>query len=319
MNRQVARALTRFYPGWWRRRYAEEFCVFLEDSDAGALSIAGIVSSAVREHLMSEGDHEMKSLQRALGLIIFSFLAAALGGTNLVMTADDSSLVSATQSHPVTALAWNVLAVVAILCGIVVGLIAIRLYSSIVVFAWSNRRVDIFAWLAAPFLGIGVLVLWVAGCMVFAHGHWAPSPWAILENGPAPSYWPSLQTRWICGVISVVLIAAVSVTSIVGVRQAIRLTDFETANKESQRHRSRLAISTGVVVTGCTLVMFISVLIWGISIARNFPDLAHQRLGPLDGSAAASWTISVLLFAVASAVCIRATRSIMTGGTAGPE
>lgn len=317
MNRQMARALTLFYPAWWRKRYAEEFCVFLEDSDAGALSIAGIVYSAIRERLVSEGDHEMKSLslQRALGLIIFSFLAAALGGTNLVMTADDSSLVSATRSHPTTALAWDVLAVAAILCGVMVGLIAIRLYSSIIAYAWRNRRVDIFAWLATPFLGIGLLVLWVAGCMVFAHGQWAPSPWAILGNGPAPSSWPSLQTRWICGIISVVLIAVVSLTGMVGVKQAIRLTEFE----ESQHRRSRLAKSTGVVVTGCTLVMFISVLIWGIAITQNFPDLAYQRLGPLDGSAAASWTISVLLFAVASAVCIRATRNILMGGTAVSE
>jgi hypothetical protein len=102
----------------------------------------------------------------------------------------------------------------------------------------------------------------------------------------------------------------------VGVRQAIRLTDFESAKKEQQHRRSRLAISTGVLVTGCTLVMFISVLIWGISLSQNFPDLAHQRLGPLDGSAAASWTISLLFFALASAVCIRATRSILAGGIA---
>ena len=193
MNRQVARALTWFYPAWWRERYAEEFSTFLEESDAGALGIAGVIYSAIREHLVFEGDSEMKSLQRALGLVVLSFLAAALGGMNLVMTADDSLLVSATRSHPVTAAAWDVLAVAAILCGAVVALIAIRLYCSIIAYAWKNRRLDIFACLATPFLGIGALVLWVAGCMVFAHGHWAPSPWAILGNGTASSFWPSLQ------------------------------------------------------------------------------------------------------------------------------
>ena len=317
MNRQVARALTWLYPAWWRKRYAEEFCVFLEDSDAGALSIPSVVYSAIREHLVPEGD--MNSLKRALGLVVLSFLAAALGGINLVMTADDSSIVSATQSHPITAIAWDVLAVAAILCGLMVGMIAIRLYSSIIAYAWKNRRVDIFTWLATPLLGIGVFVLWVAGCMVFAHGQWAPSPWAILGNGGAPPSWPSLQTRWICGIISVVLIAGVSLTGMAGLMQAIRLTDFEAAKKEQRHRRNTLAISTGLLVTGCTLVMFIAVLIWGISLSQNFPDLAHERLGPLDGSAAASWTISVLLFAFASAVCIRATRGILTGGTAVSE
>jgi len=319
MNRQVARTLTLFYPAWWRKRYAEEFCVFLEDSDAGVLSIVSVVYSAIREHLVSEGDSEMNLPKRALGLVVLSFLAAALGGINIVMTADDSSIVSATRSNPITAIAWDVLAVAAILCGLMVGLIAVWLYSSIIGYAWRNRRVDIFTWLVTPLLGIGVLILWVAGCMVFAHGRWAPSPWAILGNVASPPSWPPLQTRWICGIISVVLIAGVSVTGMVGQTQAIRLTDFEAAKKEQQYRRSSLAISTGLLVTGSTLVMFISVLIWGISLSQNFPDLAHQRLGPLDGSAAASWTISVLLFALASAVCIRATRCMLTGGIAVSE
>ncbi len=120
MNRQVARALTWLYPAWWRARYAEEFSAFLEESDTGALGIAGVIYSAIREHLVPEGDSEMKSLHRALGLVVLSFLAAALGGINLVMTADDSPLVSATRSHRITTMAWDVLGVAAILCGVLV-------------------------------------------------------------------------------------------------------------------------------------------------------------------------------------------------------
>jgi hypothetical protein len=54
-----------------------------------------------------------------------------------------------------------------------------------------------------------------------------------------------------------------------------------------------------------------------ISLRQNFPDLVHQRLGPLDGSVAASWAISLLLFALASVMCIRASRSILAGGIEG--
>ena len=50
-------------------------------------------------------------------------------------------------------MAWDVLAVAAILCGVPVVLIAIRLYRAIIGYAWTNRRMDIFAWLATPFLG----------------------------------------------------------------------------------------------------------------------------------------------------------------------
>jgi len=319
MNRWVAKALTWFYPTWWRTRYAEEFCVFLEESDAGIRCIAGVIYSAIREHFVSEEGSRMTSLQRPLGLVVLSFFAATLGGINLVMTADDSPLVSATRSHPITAMAWDVLVVAAILCGIIVGLIATRLCNSIISYAWRNRRMDIFTWLATPFLGVGVLIVWVAGCMVFARGQWAPSPWAILGNIAAPRSWPSVHTRWVCGIISAVLIASVSLTGVVGLMQAIRLTDFEAAEKEQRNRRRNLARSAGLLATGCTLVMLISLLVWGVSLSQNFPNLPHQRLGPLDGTAASSWTISVLLFALAAAICFRATRSILAAGIAVPE
>lgn len=267
----------------------------------------------------AEGGSIMSALHRALGLFVLSFLAAVMGGMNLVMTADDSPLVAATRLHPITTMAWNVLAVAAVLCGVTVILIAITLYRSILIYAWKERRVEIFAWLATPFFGMGTLMLWVAACMTFAHGRWAPSPWAILGDGGAPSFWPPLKTRWICGIISVVLISAVGLASACSVREAIRFTDFGSANEKKRPRRRRSAVSAGLLVTGCTLAMFFSVLIWGVSLARNFPNLVHQKLGLLNGPATVSWIVSLFLFGLASAICIRASRSILNIGIEVPE
>ena len=52
MNRQMARTLTQFFPLWWRKSYAEELCVFLEDTNIGALSIARDAYSTIGEHLV---------------------------------------------------------------------------------------------------------------------------------------------------------------------------------------------------------------------------------------------------------------------------
>jgi len=116
--------------------------------------------------------------------------------------------------------------------------------------------------------------------------------------------------RWICGSVSVVLIVAVAFASAVCVAQSIRLARFEHAGEEEYRRQRRSAVYAGLLVSGCTLVMFSSVLVWGVSIARNSPGLLHQSVGLLDGPATASWATSLFLLALASLISVRASRNI---------
>lgn len=317
MNRRLASSLTHPYPAWWQRRYAAEFRAFLERDGGGIRSVADVIWSALREHILSEGESRMNQPQRAIGLVTASFLAAVAGGINLVMTVDDSALMGAMRSHAGIGVAWNVVAIAAILAAIGVVSIAIPLYRSMLSYAWRQRSRDNLALLSVPFVGIGILLLWGVGGLAYTGGQWVPNPWAILSVGGAPSVWPSLHERWICGIISVVLCAAVLIASAISIQQAIRRTDFDLSHKTGFRGQNRTGILASLMVTSCTLVMSLSVLIWGVFIERDFPNIFHQRFGLLDVTAADSWAISLCLFVFASVASIHGSQSLRRARIAG--
>jgi hypothetical protein len=305
MNRHLVDALTQLYPASWRRRYAAEFSAFLEESKCGIRDVADILWSALREHLLSKGEREMNRSQHASGSLAFSFLASLAAGINLVLTVDDSPLIDAMRSHMGMSVAWNLLAGAAVLSGIGVLSIVFSLYRSILFYARRAGRRDILALLSVPFIGAGALLLWGACGLAHTGGRWAASPWAILSGGGAPSFWPSLHARWICGIISVVLSITVAIASAISVHLAIRRTDFELANGTALRERRALAVLAKPLVVICTVVMFLSVLAWGLALQRSVPSLFRQHVGLLDGAAATSWVISLSLLGLASAICIR--------------
>ncbi len=310
MNRQLADALTQLYPASWRRRYAAEFRAFLEESEGSIRDIADILWSALREHLLSKGEREMNRSQHAFGYLVFSFLAAFAAGINLVMTVDDSPLIDAMRSHIGMSVAWNLLAGAAVLSGIGVLSIVFSLYRSMLSYARRAGRRDIIALLGVPFIGAVALLLW-GGCgLAYTGGRWAASPWAILGGGGAPSSWPSLRARWICGIISVVLSTGVAIAGSISIHLAIRRTDFELANGTALRKRRALAELAKPLVEICTVVMFLSVLAWGLALQQSDPSLFRQHDGLLDGTAATSWGISLSLLGLASAICIRTNLSL---------
>jgi hypothetical protein len=298
------------YPASWRQRYAAEFSAFLEQGEGGIGDVGDVVWSALREHMLSNGEREMNRSQHASGFLAFSFLAALAGGINLVMTADDSPLIDAMRSHIGMRVAWNLLAGAAVLSGIGVLSIVFSLYRSMLIYARKARSRDIPALLSIPLLGAGVLLLWGACGLAYTGGKWAASPWAILGGGGAPSSWPSLHVRWICGMISVVLCVTVAIASAISVERAIRRTDFGPSNGTPLRKRRSLADLAEPVVIVCTVVMFLSALAWGLALQRSAPSLFQQHFGLLDSTAATSWVVSLSLFGLASAICIRAKQSV---------
>jgi hypothetical protein len=247
----------------------------------------------------------MNRSQHASGFLAFSFLAALAAGINLVMTVDDSPLIDAMRSHMGMSVAWNLLAGAAVLSGIGVLSIVFSLYRSMLFYARRAGRRDIIALLRVPFIGAGALLLWGACGLAYTGGRWAASPWAILSDGGAPSSWPSLHARWICGIISVVLSIIVAIASAISVHLAIRRTDFEHANGTALRKRRALAELAKPLVVICTVVMFLSVLAWGWLCSEVSPVFFRQHVGLLDGTAATSWVISLSLLGLASAICLR--------------
>jgi hypothetical protein len=303
MNPRLAQILTRLYPRWWRQRYAAEFCDFLETDPSGLKSVPSVVWSAIVEHMQSEEEWQMNRSEQRLGLVVVSFLAAIAGGINLVMTVDDSALVDVMHSYPGMSIAWNILAAASIATGIAILAIAIPLYRSMLAYAWKQRRTEILALLSVPFAGFATLVAWGMICLKYTYGKWVPSPWA-LQDGIVPSGWPSLHVRWICATVTVVLCAVVAIATAISMRRAIDKTNFSNPHGTLLSLKRRYAMTASRLVAGLTLVMSVAALLWGIFVERAVPDLFGQRFGLLHSTAAASWAISLLLFALATWVSI---------------
>ena len=312
MNGRLAHAMTRLYPARWRERYGAEFAVFLESDAGGLRSVVDVVGSAIREHILSAGGWTMNRPESAVGLVVSAFFLAVAGGINLVATVDDSPLVRVMRSDSGVGIAWNLLAVVAVITGAAVILLAFPLYRTMLRLVWTQRRRDVLLRLCVPAVGFGVLLLW--GAVGFAHsgGTWVPTPWAIFSKGGAPSGWPDLPVRWISGVISVVLCAVVVVGSGISFLQAIRLTSFEfpvDGWSLFPRGKGRLVGLAILLVSAGTLLMTFSVLLWGALIQTRVPELFGQQFGLLGSTGLGSWLISLCLFAVASVISIHGARA----------
>ena len=315
MNRRIAKALTHLYPASWQRRYAEEFSLFLEESDGGIFSVANVISSAIREHIHLQEEQIMNRSQDASGLVVLSFVAAIAGGVNLVMTVDDSALIGAMRLHRSQDVMWGLMAVAAILAGGSALSIAVPLYRSMLLYAHRTHRRDVRALLRAPFIGSATLLLWGLAGLLATRGRWIATPWAILSSGGAPPFWPSVEVRWICGIISVVLVVGAALTSAVSLQQAIRRTDFQSAEKQLPQGKSRSPVFSSLLVTSCTIAMFLSVLMWGLSLQQSSPELFRQHIGILDGTARTSWIVSLCLFGLAGAISFRGSRSLLKNTT----
>ena len=148
----------------------------------------------------------------------------------------------------------------------------------------------------------------------------SPAPGAILSAGGAPSAWPGLHVRWITGVVSVFLCAAVALTSATGFQRSIQLTQFKSSPDApvTSARRQRVWTYSGILLAAIgTLAMALSVLRWGMLAQARAPSLFHQRFGLLDCPGSASWIISLCLFAIASVGSIRGSlivrRTAMSG------
>ncbi len=308
MNLRLVSALMRLYPAWWRQRYAAEFSAFLRERKGSALDVLNIIGSAMRERMFHKGKGDINKSEQSSGRFVLAFIAMLAGGINLVMTVDDSPLIDTMRASTGMSLAWNLLAATALLSAAGMLPTIFRLYRLMLLYATREQRRDILFLLSIPFFSAGVLSLWGVCGWLYTGGSWIASPWSILESDGAPSSWPSLQGRWICGIISVVLSVAAGLATAVSIKVAIRRTDFGSANTVRQNRLRSLASLSKPLITACSLVMFLSVLAWGLAAQQSAPTLFQRSMGLLNATAATSWGISLGLFGFASVICLGANR-----------
>jgi hypothetical protein len=149
---------------------------------------------------------------------------------------------------------------------------------------------------AALFAGL----FWIIG--VVAWTHWAPLPWAVTGDWPAPANWPPLNVRWELCRVTLGLLACGVIGSAMTLRNALAMIESAprttlTAFKRPSLHRMRTFAFVVFVATICTMA---GAAVGGVLADSYSPNVSHARLGFLATTASLSWQASIGLLAMAA-------------------
>jgi hypothetical protein len=299
--------VTRLYPGVWRRRYGPEFEIFLMDGRFGIDDVFNIVLGAIRQHFQHPEQnpmretHDMSGFRWSIVLTAYAWFAALAAGINFQATVDDTPLVPGLQPHNWLSFSWTIVKIGSVLALAGVLATAIPVSLSVLRYAYTNRRRDIFKRLAVPPLAGALVIVWVAATALW-NGHWAALPWAITGDWAVPAGWPSLATRWFLGSVTTVLIVLGALVSAVSIRETLQLADIP------ERRLSVLRFPMAVV-TAAMVVMSAGIAAWGIAAHMREPVVFQSHQGIFGSTMSMSWGVSLILFSCASIMSIVAARS----------
>jgi hypothetical protein len=287
MTRRAARFLTRLYPAAWRARYAEEFQTFLESRRVPPFEILNILASAFSGRFLEAT--LMTNLQRSLIIMAYACLATIAAGGALYLAVDDTSLVSAIQTHPALWVCWSLIEASSLGMLAAGAAIAVPVLFRIL----RERRRDPLRRLALPVGVAAALFLWFAG--VAAWTGWPPLPWTIF-NRPGG---PALQLRWILAMVTLVLLGCLFESAAVALKFVIVHNEFSQSVA-----RIKLAILT---LAASIVVMTVMAAGWGL-LANHYTRDAFVGAGTY-----LYWSVVLSVLGAASVSAIHSMRKLFSG------
>ncbi len=309
MNSRRARRLAGLYPEQWRARYREEFQLFLEDHPFNIRTVLDVLGSAIYEHALCFFRSKMDRRQTCLALMHYACMIAIVAGTNFYWTVDDTPLVAAMSIHPALIISWNLVKVGAVLIAVVTVAVGASVLWTMTRAALAARQWDVICRLAIPPCAGLVVLVWLDAGARIAGGHWVPTPWDVAGNLVAPADWPPLSTRWTLGFVSLVVMTAGVIASLMSFRQAILRSDW------SSFRRIWLSLSSMLLSVSLGL-MALGVLLWGWFVERYAASDFHAHNGGFFSSTNfASWIGSLVLLLAATATAVAGTRSAFPAET----
>lgn len=313
MNARLVRWLTSFYPSAWRARYGHEFTAFLEDQPATLAAILNVIGSALLEQLRTWGTFHMDARQRTLVLMAFAYLAAVAAGVNFYWTVNDTPLGTAMRTHKDLSVSFRTVAFGSLVALAVVIAIALPITMSIVHDAINRRRWRTLGTIAIPFGAAFVVGMWLVAGTIVTGRHWIATPWDVTGDWPAPAEWPPLAIRWTMGSVTFALLVCGLAASAAAASQVIRDADLS-------RYRASWFKVASVALAASVVVMTAGIAGWGWLAQEYAAHDFHSRNGGLFNSTnIASWTASLVVFAVASAVALLSTRGQWSTNSSSPR
>jgi hypothetical protein len=283
--------LLRLYPEIWRERYGEEFTALLEQCRLSPMMLFDVLLGALDARIEPQDTTgrilQMIERPRRTAIIVFcayiAFVVSGLGYQKMTEEVVKSRLGDTYPAIGISFLTVEIGAAVALLAvlagGLPIAYTALRQ-------ALAARRRDIFVLFAVPPVALAV---WLGYTVLLLSGHHPP---ALLDI--------RLPLTWI-GLFLLAAIASTVAVSIAVARSAIG------------EQLLRFALGSAVVATLAMAAMFVAVLVWGLALRADAPQIFNGNDGVLATNTAASWMRLVVVMGVAT---IAAAAALIRGFTA---
>ena len=269
--------LLRLYPKTWRERYGDEFAALLEQCRLSPMMLCDVLLGALDARTEPQDTTgrilQMIERPRRTAITVFcAYIAFVVAGMGYQKMTEDVVKARIGDAHPAIGVSFLIVeigAAVALLAvlagGLPIAYTALRQ-------ALAARRRDIFVLFAVPPIALAV---WLGYTALLLSGH---HPLDI-----------KLPLSWI-GLFVLAAIASTAAVSIAVSRSAI------------PEQLLRFALGSAVVATLAMAVMFVAVLVWGLALRADAPQIYNGNDGALATNTVVSWVALVVVMGVATAV-----------------
>ncbi|HEY7781874.1 MAG TPA: hypothetical protein VIC85_16905 [Ktedonobacterales bacterium] len=284
-----ATTLVRLYPRHWRTRYGDELVDLLESRPLGPLDLLDVLLGALDAHLHTDivpgRVLAMVSRLRSSAIAVFAaYIAFVIVGIGFQKMTEYDDFQELARAHPEVGIPYNVivygsgLALLAVLIGgLPLAYVALR-------DALARRRWGIAALFVVPALAFGALVGFVDLVRAIAPGN------AAVERAS--------QGLHLGLLVTILLIGAVAST--VAISTAI-------ARSEVGARVLQFAMVPTAAVTVIMAVMLVALVVWGLAVRADGPQLFNGNDGVVSSLTAANWIFNVGVWTIAVVVAVAGT------------
>jgi hypothetical protein len=281
--------LLRLYPRQWRQRYEEEFVALLEGCPRSPLVLLDVLLGALDAHIAPQDNTgrilQMINRPRWTAITVFcAYIVFVVAGFGFQKMTEYDDFVEAARSHAAIGISFDI-----VVAGSAVALLAVLAGGLPIAFAalkyaLAARRWDIPLLFLVPPVALAV---WI-GHTILLTAVLAPAHHGLsLHTFPGVLLIPS----WF-GVFALAAIASTAAVSLAIARSNIDARVF------------RFALGPATIATLAMVTMFIAVVVWGVSLRADAPQLFNGDGGILATSTAASWLAQVTIMGIATAIAV---------------